>query len=247
MLAAVAAFGTAQAADIPVKAPVYKPACAQFGGINIGIHGDATSHTWNWQDMDNWRGPFDVDLNDNVGGSKTGGGVGVQLGYNWQRGCTVWGFEADWTWARVNDTRDTTDGGVGGAADQLIVNSDVKWYGTLRARTGVVVDNLLIYATGGLFYARVDYGWTACCSGVGVGSEAFTDNNTRLGWTAGVGTEMALWSNWSFKSEALYAQLPTREVGFSSPANAVPNKRARLDDSFWIARFGLNYRFGGNR
>ena len=30
----------------------------------------------------------------------------------------------------------------------------MRWFGTVRARTGIVVDNVLLYATGGLAYAR---------------------------------------------------------------------------------------------
>ncbi len=30
----------------------------------------------------------------------------------------------------------------------------MKWFGTARVRTGIVVDNVLLYATGGLAYAN---------------------------------------------------------------------------------------------
>ncbi len=35
----------------------------------------------------------------------------------------------------------------------LAVSNNLQSFGTVRARTGVVVDNLMLYVTGGLAYA----------------------------------------------------------------------------------------------
>src|SRR4249920_3698039 len=89
---------TARAADMPMKAPPPAVAgCAQFGGFYVGVHGDWAVHDWNWRDRDGWVGAM------NGGGQfgvseqsyKSGGGGGVQAGWNWQTHCAVFGFEAD--------------------------------------------------------------------------------------------------------------------------------------------------------
>jgi outer membrane immunogenic protein len=126
---------------------------------------------------------------------------GLQGGFNWQRGCAVFGFEADWSWADLDSTEGHTDGS---NTASLTVKSDIDHFGTLRTRSGVVVDSLLIYATGGLAFANVDRLWTAD----GWGSvESFSSSDRRWGWTAGVGTEWAVTRRVSIKSEALYLRL----------------------------------------
>ena len=54
VLAALVA-GPAMAADIPVKAPpVYKPACANFGGFYVGAQVGAARYGHHWEDRDAW-------------------------------------------------------------------------------------------------------------------------------------------------------------------------------------------------
>jgi outer membrane immunogenic protein len=251
-LVALVSFEAAQAADLraPVKAapPMARPACAQFGGAFIGIHGAANTHSSRWNDRDAWaRNEFDANLVDNVNGQETGWGVGAQIGYNIQSGCTLFGFEADWTWTDTFTQKYITDGDAGAALDTLTVNTRMNWYGTLRTKTGVVVDNLLIYVTGGLAYANIGRHFTTVDTGVS--QESFAAGRTNWGWTVGVGTEYQFGGNWSLKSEALYASFGERERTFTSAVAAVngnnPTKRFEFQDSMWIARIGLNYRFGG--
>ena len=89
-----------------------------------------------------------------------------------------------------------------------------------------------------------------------VGSETFAYETTRWGWTVGVGTEWAMWSNWSLKSEFLYMGFEKDERTFNSAIGAglavgVPiasgPKRFDNQDSIWVSRIGINWRFGGGR
>ena len=130
---------------------------------------------------------------------------GPQAGYTFQLGCALYGFEADWNWTRLRVSEHSLDGGQGGAgvADSITVTSRLNWFGTLRARTGVVVDNLLLYATGGIAYANFDRTWSFF-EDVSATTTNFTSQKTLFGWTGGVGAEWAWNSNWSLKSEVLY-------------------------------------------
>ena len=233
----------AYAADLPVrKAPAMPIAgCAQFGGGYIGVQGGSVTHDTGFTDRDNWADQFSIDIAlGHVERSKTGGAIGALAGYNLQRGCTVFGIEADWSWTSAGSKRTYTGNG---DPTELAINLDdkVRWFGTLRTRTGVVVDNLLLYATGGLALAKTRNSWQAVDESTL--TETFTDSATRWGWTAGVGTEWALSNNLSIKSEALYVRLSERSVsGFSPSADRAFNFDHQ--DSLWVARVGLNYRWG---
>ena len=64
---------------------------------------------------------------------------------------------------------------------------------------------------GGLAYGNNErsVGLTTPVLGI---SEPFSSDKTRWGWTAGLGTEWQFASNWSLKSEVLYARFGTEEA-----------------------------------
>ena len=244
---ALAMFGPVEAADLsrPVmKAPpVVRPACAQFGGFYLGGHVGSTYYKHEYKDLDAF-GFANIDaLPLSASNTDYGWHGGAQAGYNWQTNCTVFGIEADWSWTNAKAESFHTDG-EGAGTDSLNVESRMRWFGTVRARTGVVVDNVLIYATGGLAYARFNRDLAFFEDDI-PGTEIFSQSRTRWGWTAGVGTEWAFAANWSLKSEVLYMQFEKDEARFTS-ALITPGISTRFDhqDSVWVSRIGLNYRFG---
>jgi outer membrane immunogenic protein len=255
LAAAFLAIGgaAAVAADMPYKgAPAaVRPACANFGGWYVGAHGGSTTHDWTWNDRDAWaNNEVSIGLPLQTSTKDTGFSGGVQGGWNWQRRCTLFGIEADWTWAGLSSDTFNTDGQPGLALDRLSVNSKLDWYGTIRTRTGIIVDDVLLYVTGGGIFGSIDrsFAVTDNIGGVNV-TETFTDNGTRWGWTAGVGAEWQFASNWSLKGEALYASFLDTDATFRSTLAANngnnPAKRFDYQDAIWTTRIGINYRFGG--
>jgi outer membrane immunogenic protein len=228
----------------------HAPRCATFGGFYLGANVGWGYHDHNWSDRDGWaRNEVDLALPDAVSGTSSGWLGGVQGGYNWQRGCTVWGFEVDYSWTGLDQSRFSTDGQPGAALDRLTVRSEFSSFGTIRTRAGVVVDNLLLYTTGGFAYAQIKSSWTTQnILGGGVLTETFGTSDTRWGWVAGIGTEWALGNNISVKSEALYMRFADEDSAFNSPQAVLngnaPLKRFDEQDSAWVARIGVNYRFG---
>jgi outer membrane immunogenic protein len=238
------AAGAAGAADLPARPlPPPPPPCAQFGGFYVGGnagwgYGD---HTFRSLDTIGNFGPLEVSR------SVNGWAAGVQGGYNWQYRCTLFGIEADYQWTNIDhDFVRTGPLGVGTLTGSVSLES----FGTVRARTGVIVDNLLLYVTGGLAYANTErtVALTFAPPLNGLNQGPFTDEKTRWGWTMGFGTEWQFASNWSFKSEVLYARFETEEstrtcgvllCGVPTPV------RFEHDSSAWVTRFGINYRFGG--
>lgn len=232
----VALAGSAMAADMPVykAAPVVAaPACAQFGGFYIGGNVGWKYYENKWSDKD-WIG---LDGHTAATESDNAFTAGVQAGYDWQFGCTVWGIRADWNWTNADANNYYTD--VLDPDYTLNFSSKEKWYATLRTRSGIVVNNLLLYVTGGVAWAKFDRNLNYIYGG---DSYNLSSSKTALGFVIGAGTEWALNQNWSINSEFLY-------MGFEkdSPTYAYDGDSYRFDfkDSEWVAKIGVNYRFGG--
>jgi outer membrane immunogenic protein len=138
----------------------------------------------------------------------------------------------------------------------LPVNSTLEqkldWFGTVRGRVGpTITPTILVYATGGLAYGRVNS--TNTVSGTNItgtqGTNTFTltpvaasfsDSSTKIGWTLGAGLEGVLSGNWTGKIEYIYVDLGTVST---SGAFLVSRFSSRITDN--ILRVGVNYKFGG--
>ena len=152
------AAGSAGAADLPRARPLPPPPppCAQFGGFYIGANVGWGYGEHKWRDLDGFGPAGGFFLPNEASASVSGFVAGVQGGYNWQFRCTVFGFEADYNWADLNHDFTFTGPGIILPSATLAVSSSLQSFGTLRARTGVVVDNLLLYVTSGLAFANTE-------------------------------------------------------------------------------------------
>ena len=185
---------------------------------------------------------------------------GVQMGYNWQGGRNwLTGIEFDFQGASQQDKAcglscETASGPGTTIQQTLNVEQKLQYFGTARARLGVVDDNVLFYVTGGGAYGRVNE-TTNTIFNVGpptpatFASSQITDN--RFGWVAGAGIEAALWGNWTAKAEYLYMDLGNLAANISAvgipglggaPTPAIQTTTSSIRDN--IVRAGVNYRFG---
>jgi outer membrane immunogenic protein len=171
---------------------------------------------------------------------------GVQAGFNYQFApFLVFGVEADFQGFNLNKS---FDGNFGTTpfGNQLLTHTEVDahWLFTARGRLGYAADNWLIYATGGLAVAKInfeqinvmpDYPFT----------DTFSVSKTKTGWTIGGGVEYACRDRWSVKAEYLYVDFGnidgTSTVIVLNPLIPVSfNHSADVRAS--IVRIGLNYR-----
>lgn len=249
---AMFAVSSASAADMRAayKAAPVVPRCANFGGWYVGANVGYGYYDHRLTDRDG-LGPFiDTGLPSSYNDTKSGVNGGVQAGYNYQSGCTVFGVEGDWSWTGLRASSFNLDGDQTVAnpfTDSVTVSSRLEWFGTARVRTGVVVDNLLLYATGGLAFANFKKSATFFEDGPAT-TGVLNWNKNRLGWTAGVGTEWSFAPNWSLKSEVLYMRFEKDETTFTGVApigNTGVPYRFDSQDQVFISRIGVNYRFGG--
>jgi outer membrane immunogenic protein len=274
-IAAVAALaGTPLfAADMAVKAP--PPVVSSWTGFYIGGNGG-----YGWKHTNVTETPADPNTTAvflgqiNVAPASTslnmtGGFGGVQAGYNWQfNERWVAGVETDFDGADIRGNGSAATAIAFGAAPATFNATDkVQWFGTLRARLGFLPTNaLLLYATGGLAYGKVDesanvglapglsnssgnFGFGYACGTFYGNSTCFAGSNSRTsaGWTAGGGAEYEFTRNLSLKFEYLYVNLGGNTFAIRA-VNAGGSTPSSLnvhfsDTAFNLVRLGVNYRF----
>jgi outer membrane immunogenic protein len=250
-LAAIASLTTgAFAADLAprpyTKAPVYVEPGYNWTGFYVGGN---IGYSWGRSsDTSTVTSAAGAVLGTSTGTSNLNGVVGGgQVGYNWQMQNWVWGLEADIQGTGEQGSRAFTYATpaivgiavVPGAIIPVALSQKIDWFGTFRARAGVLVSpKVLLYATGGLAYGEVDSNETiGAFPGLGT-------SNTNVGWTVGAGIEGVIGGNWTAKLEYLYVDLG-RVTGAFTPVVGGPTSSysSRVTDN--VLRVGLNYKFGG--
>ncbi len=282
-IAFAAPLGTSLAADLrlPVKAPVMAPVSVYnwtgfYAGVNVGyswgrdpydIVGATTTRTRVFRGFGTAGETLLSDVAAAGPGFAAAGTAdidgfvgGGQIGYNLQSGSMVWGLETDIQWTgQKGSTQFCLTAGC--PLGSFVANADyhLRWFGTLRARAGILIDpRVLLYVTGGLAYGEIQADYSAGILGLPLGTAS--TSSVKAGWTIGGGIEGALGGNWTAKAEYLYMDLgtlasgtlggtgttitpnlPTQSLTTVVDTAITANASARLRDN--IFRVGLNYRF----
>ena len=261
-VAAAALYGTPTlAADMAVKAPPPLPVpvyswTGWYAGGNIG-------YSWGNGDSNYYWSPgiiVPVGLPDPISTSqKLDGAIGgVQIGYNLQvNNLSVVGLETDFQASGEKGSTSFSDP-YEVCTQELNTNlvtcpdptytgtisSAIQWFGTLRARGGLLVTpTTLVYGTGGLAYGRISTSGTIN-NGIESGSTwSFSNSTTNVGWTAGGGIEGAVSNsnNWTWKIEYLYIDFGTVSGNGINPEGNPYNYSTKVTDN--VLRVGLNYLF----
>jgi outer membrane immunogenic protein len=161
---------------------------------------------------------------------------GAHIGYNHQFGSFVVGVEAD-----IEGTGLDGNGGVRFSDGSVLSASpDVSVQGSLRARLGVALDRVLIYATGGLAYANFENDYSLNDTVTGRITDASFDNS-EWGWTLGAGVEYAFTDNLTARVEYRYTQFSGYQ---NDDAAFFDGASYDFDPDFHTVRVGLSYKFG---
>lgn len=220
------------------------PCCAQFGGFYVGGNLGWGHNDYQFDDYDGLGQVLDTGLPHTIRTEKNGVLGGLQIGYNWQPCCALLGLEADWNATSIKHSTLALDGDTGALHDTINVKHRLPWFGTVRARAGVVVDNLLLYATGGFAYARGKHTWDFFQDAPAF-VESFKSHHTRFGGVGGFGAEWALGCNLSLRGEMLYVRFGQDERSFTSEFhNPGVTYKFFSHDSLFIGRIGINYIWG---
>jgi outer membrane immunogenic protein len=172
-----------------------------------------------------------------------GANVGGSVGYDHQMNGLVLGMEGDISWMNLGDHNTVVvPGDPATAFPRITLKTDdqMDWLSTIRGRIGIPFDRLLVYGTGGLAVADVSMHTTVQIGTAG--SLVGSTDETKVGWTAGGGAELALTDHIAMKGEVLYFDLGDASVNASNPL--VPySVDADKKVTGVIARGGVNYKF----
>lgn len=254
--------GLAQAADLPVKAPVYKAPIVSYDPWTGVYVGGNIGYSWGRANTSVTTGSFDY-FGATVGGSNVaslkpdGLIAGGQIGYNfWISQDWLAGLEADFQWSgEKNSRRSVVEEIVDCSGPCLYRNtSDItaklSWFGTVRGRFGVILNQYLyLYATGGLAYGKVSVsGANTLSFDFNVPPDTFTTtfnySKTKVGYVWGGGLEGRFGKGpWSWKVEYIHIDLGSIGGGSfgSDPLVAVWTPKFTDD----IVRFGINFLLWG--
>ena len=271
VLAGLFGVTSALAADLPApvytKAPVFVDPGYNWTGFYLGGN---LGYSWGRSnDTSSFTNGAGTALSTSVGGSNLDGIVGGgQAGYNWQMQSWVWGLEGDIQGTGERGSRDiscatgvctpsttttrtvpgffavalpTITTTTPGPAIAASLTQKIDWFGTIRARGGVLVTpRVLFYATGGLAYGQVN-------SSESISGSPFSASDIRVGYTVGGGIEGAIGGNWTAKLEYLFVDLGRTSGSFATaiPASGggtlASNYSSHVTDN--VLRFGVNYNF----
>ncbi len=261
IVATIAQTQVAPAADLPRKAPVYTPPpppvfswTGFYVGGNAGYARGRANATYVAPGLPIFIPADTIPMSANGSGSLDPKGFvgGAQIGYNWQFAPTwVLGVEADFQAFNLSDSFDRT---IVLENFQHATHTQVSadWLFTLRGRLGYAFDRWLVYGTGGLAVAKVNFQQINAYPSLFAGdppfspTDFFSASDTRTGWTVGGGVEYAFLNNWSVKAEYLHVDLGTiggtsTTIDPSFPAVLVSSHST--DFKADIVRAGINYRF----
>jgi outer membrane immunogenic protein len=231
--------GSAFAADMPMKAQLYKapPPAPVYSWTGFYIGGDIGGFGAH-QSATTTAGPpgFGAPaipgagfngigiLPTSHGLDKTGVLGGGHVGYNWQTAPNwLLGVEGDFMWYNRSATNTQTTFDTFGATrpdgNMTISTKSNDYLASIRGRLGWVAGSWMLYGTGGVAWTNMSSNatWTpipgALSPAPSTGSVSFDGN--RTGYAAGGGIEWMLSSNWLLRAEYLH-------YGFSGSAGTVP-------------------------
>jgi outer membrane immunogenic protein len=176
---------------------------------------------------------------------------GAQVGYNFQKGRIVYGFEADFVVIKAEGSASGTAiyPEVPTSTFTVTQTAKYRWQLAVRPRVGLSRGKGLYYIVAGLAMAKLSY------------QELFTDTFARAletgsfnklitGWTAGAGLEFRLGRGWSFNGEYAYTDFgqarvtSTNFVAFIPPISYPTSVFThRADIRTHTIRLGANFRF----
>jgi len=227
---ALVAAGSANAADLPIKAPppaVAAPVPWTWTGFYVGAH---IGSAWASED---WTDPFEG-KSLVASGNLNGFLGGFQAGYNYQINWVVLGVEGDFSWANVNGT-------LGGffCEEEFACNSNKEWFSTVTGRIGGTIDHALLYVKGGVAWVDDKHNISVIDGGPSV---TLTNDGTRTGWTWGAGVEYAFTDHWSGMIEYDYMDFGTKTTGACEDGDC-ESPFVNIKQVVNMVKAGVNYKF----
>lgn len=226
-IACVCAGGAGRAADLyggpetmaaePIETLEVRHNWAGFyaGGFIGGAHG-----LWT---VDFYRNNNHGHAEEGLDGFEGGGWIGYNM---YVSPNIIAGVEGDLGLTNASQSNDVFDNDTSYAT--------YNGFGSLRARLGYAMHNLMLYGTAGLAFANIT---NDIQKGRNAGEQVVWDDQTRTGYALGGGIEYAFDSHWVGRAEYLYSNFGTVTL-YNADGN-----RAELENELHQVRVGLSYKF----
>lgn len=233
--AGLLAMAPAKAADLPLyKAPPVPVLGYDWTGVYAGINGGGGFGHTCWSIVRALGAEVEPAVGEGCHNA-SGGTVGGQIGYRWQKARWVFGIEGQGNWA------DFTGSKVSLALAPQTNQTKIDAFGLFTGQMGYTVNSLLLYGKAGAGVAHAKYETF-------VPASALVFNNverTRWGYTLGLGMEWAFAENWSVGGEYNHVFLGHHTADFATvPGNALA-RSDRINQDIDMGLIRVNYRWGG--
>ncbi len=159
---------------------------------------------------------------------------GVYAGYNFVFSKILLGVEADVTISGIDGNPNYS-----AYASPDGYNYNQKYAGSLRLRAGLPIDNLLIYATGGIALGHFSSSYYSPPTPL----RNEKQDATHSGWVAGFGAEYAFSAAMSLRLEYLYTKYSDKSYGFNNAAVLPANSPVTFEPKIHALRAGVTWRF----
>jgi len=228
-------LGVVRAADLPLKAPVYKvPMAYNWTGFYVGGHLGGGWSTVSPVAIDP-TAAFPVGTAFNSG-HLSGALGGIQAGYNYQMDRWVFGIEGEYSWARLRGSETTP-----GTGFTETTNYRSPYAAILAGRVGYAADRALWYVKGGGGWTKFSYPGLTVVNGSGALSDTFGGSVTESGWVIGGGVEWSFAPHWSVKLE--YDHFDFGHFNNIVSDSLLGNLRRRVSAYYDEVKVGVNYLF----
>jgi outer membrane immunogenic protein len=237
-------------------APAPPPECFDWSGFYIGAFG-GYKHAAVKSDLDatgDWllfpldKVTIENHAADNNDLDADGAEVGGFLGFNFQRGCWVFGIEGDGGAVFLRDSFDSGTFPNPTVSDKSIQQAfRTNYLATVGGRLGYSIERWLPYVTAGVAFGNVNYEsrlHNVSTSGAGFYRSADSEDDDNVGWFVGGGMQYALNTHWGIRMQ--YEFIDLGSVSYDAPGT-VPfvdfstHNRAELHEH--NVSFALMYKF----
>lgn len=236
-LFALGAVATAEAADLPpyAKAPAAPVLGYDWTGVYGGINGGGGLAHACWSVVNALGVAVDPAVGEGCHNA-SGGTIGGQVGYRWQKSRWVFGIEGQGNWA------DFKGSNVSVALAPQTNQTRIDAFGLVTGQMGYAVNSLLFYGKAGAAVAHDKYDTFV----PGVPALAFNSvSQTRWGYALGIGVEYGFAENWSVGGEYNHVFLGHHNADFATLAGSLLARTDRIGQDIDMGLIRVNYRWGG--
>jgi opacity protein-like surface antigen len=243
---AVTMAGPAMAADMPLAAAAPFAERFSWTGCYLGGHLGGGFGRKDMTDpvqlvQDSFLGAGSTAGITTVSPTPSGLVIGGQIGCDYQFAPSwVVGVEGAGSASTMKNTRSV--GLPLGNPDTAFVKATTDFLPSVTVRLGYAIDNVLLYAKGGVALAGDKYDVTGSFQGAPF---AFEGLDNRLGWTVGGGVDWAFSHHWSVNLEYDYYQFGHGGILMSDPINTFA-AIVDVKQNVQVVKAGLNFHIWGS-